>query len=282
MKNIKEDVALITGASHGIGLELARKMLTEGWQVIAFIRSNLPEDDPLIRESLEGLQLRAYQADLTDFSSLRKVLNDVKVKEKRIDILFNNAGGSFPELTLSKQNREMHYELQTVVPYIIFMELRPQLLKGQYKTVINTSSAALLALRQFTPESLEHPPVFKKLFGPYATSKLALSLWTQELALQEKAKGAGIKLYSVDPGGNNTTRKGKKSGIPFYLKLIIKLFLPHPSKGATRLYEIAMSGNKKTSGLFFVKGKSRPLKFMEHKSDILSKVKKIYAQEFHQ
>lgn len=282
MKNIKEDVALITGASHGIGLELTRKMLTEGWQVIAFIRSNLPEDDPLIRESLEGRQLRAYQADLTDFSSLRKVLNDVKVKEKRIDILFNNAGGSFPELTLSKQNREMHYELQTVVPYIIFMELRPQLLKRQYKTVINTSSAALLALRQFTPESLEHPPAIKKLLGPYATSKLALSLWTQELALQEEAKGTGIRLYSVDPGGNNTIRKGKKSGIPFYLKPIIKLFFPHPSKGATRLYEIAMNGNKKTSGHFFVKGKSTPLKFTEHKSEILSKVKIIYVQEFHE
>lgn len=281
MKNAKKEVALITGASHGIGLELTRKMLTEGWQVIALIRSNFPKDDPLIKENLERKQLREYRADLVDFSSLKKTLNDIKAKEERVDILFNNAGGSFPELKFSKQNREMHYELQTIVPYIIFMELRPQLLKGTYKTVINTSSAALLALRQFNPESLAHPPVFKKLLGPYAASKLALSLWTQELASQEEIKSMGIKLYSVDPGGNNTMRKEKKSGIPFYLKPIIKLFFPHPSKGATRLYEIAMNRDQKPSGHFFVKGKSAPLKFTEHKSGILAKVRSIYEQEFY-
>lgn len=279
MIKIKENVALITGATHGIGLELTRKMLTDGWQIAALIRSDFPKEDTLIQASLKSGQLREYKGDLADFSSLKAAINSIKTNEERIDILFNNAGRSFPALEFSKQGREMHYELQTVVPYIVFMELRSRLLNSQYKTVINTSSSALLALKQFNPESLEHPTVFKKLFGPYAASKLALSLWTQELASKEAVNG--IKLYSVDPGGNNTMRKGEKSGLPFYLKPMIKLFFPRPSKGASRLYEVAMNGNKELIGGFFVKGKNTPLKFSGYKSSVLEKVKSIY-QEFHQ
>jgi Dehydrogenases with different specificities (related to short-chain alcohol dehydrogenases) len=282
LKKITENVALITGASHGIGLELTRKMLKESWQVIALNRSNFPDDDALLKMSLANRQLRMYRADLTDFTLLRKTLNEIKMKEERIDILFNNAGGSFPELRYSRQNREMHYELQTVVPYIVFTELREQLLRGQYKTVLNTSSAALLTLKHFHPESLEQPPVFKKLFGPYATSKLALSLWTQEAALQEENRGSGIKLFSVDPGGNNTMRMDKESGIPFYIKPIIKLFFPRPEKGANRLYEIAMNKDKVLSGHFIVRGKSTPLKFTGQQSTVLNEVRKIYVQEFRQ
>src|SRR6476661_5956064 len=109
----------------------------------------------------------------------------------------------------------------TVVPYIILMELKGLLLKGSLKTVINTSSSALKFTNKFTIETLERPQTFRKLIGPYATSKLALSLWTQ--AISPQLAREGIQIRSVDPGGNNTLRKGKNSGLPLVVVPLMKL-----------------------------------------------------------
>ncbi|CQR55013.1 SDR family NAD(P)-dependent oxidoreductase [Paenibacillus riograndensis] len=270
--------ALITGANNGIGLELTRKMLAEGWQIIALIRSSFPGDDSLVSGAVKSKQLRIYKADLSDFTALKRALNEIRLQEQQIDLLFNNAGGSFPELLYSKQGRELHFELQTVVPYIIIMELQELLQKGQLKTVVNTSSNAAMTVRHFDPETLEHPTKFKKLLGPYAASKLALSLWTRELAPQLAA--AGIMIRSADPGANNTLRSGKDSGLPFWLKPVMKLFFPHPSHGAGLLYNAALGRHSKLPGVFLIKDQITELKFAEYSSRVLSKVQAIYEQEF--
>lgn len=275
----QKKIALITGASHGIGFELTRKMLGEGWQVIAMNRSDFPKDDLEIQESINKNLLRVYKADLADFNSLKQGIEQIKEKENKIDVLFNNAGGSFPELIYSKQGRELHYELHTVVPYIIFRELKGLLLKGELKTVINTSSNALKYVKHFTPGTLGNPKIFKKLFGPYANSKLALSLWTKEIAM--KISSDDIKIRSADPGSNNTTRKGKISGIPFYIKPLRKFFFSHPSKGALLLYEAALSeSTKDLSGVFLVKNKITDLKFGEQGPNVLENVDFIYNNDF--
>ena len=206
-------IVIITGANNGIGLQLTKKMLAEGSQVIALIRSSFSKDDNFIQSKITTGQLRIYKADLSDFNSLKKALEEIKATEKKIDFLFNNAGGSFPSLLFSKQNRELHYELQTVVPYIIFKELSPLFEMGEDKTIVNTSPAVILRVKQFDPDTLENPSSFKKLFGPYATAKLALSLWTKEIAKRESANG--FRFLSVDPGSNNTLRKEKNQVSPF-------------------------------------------------------------------
>ncbi|WP_052947831.1 SDR family NAD(P)-dependent oxidoreductase [Aneurinibacillus tyrosinisolvens] len=155
-------------------------MLTDEFDVIALIRSDFT-DEPLISKSISKGKLRVYKADLTDYASLKTSLKQIKGKEEKIDVLFNNAGNSLPELITSKQGREMHYELMTVVPYIILMELKPLILEGSMKMVVNTSSKAANVIKNFNPDTLERPTTFKKLVGPYASSKLALSLWTQEI-----------------------------------------------------------------------------------------------------
>jgi NAD(P)-dependent dehydrogenase (short-subunit alcohol dehydrogenase family) len=272
--NLINKTVMITGASSGIGLALTHQILQEGAQVIALIRSGFPQEDVIIQSSIRNQQLRIYQADLSDFTSLRAALEQIKSKEQQIDLLFNNAGGSFVELTYSKQGRELHYELQTVVPYIITMELK-QLLKTM-KRVVHTSTSAFNTMRSFDPETLARPAHFKKLFGPYAASKLALSLWTQELASQLAQEG--ITMVTVDPGGNNTMRKGKKSGLPFYLKPLMKLFFSHPSKGASLLFQGATSDHQ--PGSFLVNNKRKELKFAHQAARVLANVQTIYKHDY--
>ncbi|WP_164007022.1 SDR family NAD(P)-dependent oxidoreductase [Pyxidicoccus trucidator] len=274
----QERTALITGASSGIGLELTRKLLSEGWQVIALNRSGFAQDDVRIEDALSRKQLRVYTADLADFDSLRQALARLKAAEEKVDLLFNNAGGSFPTLTFSKQGRELHFELQTVVPYILLMELTELLKRGNLKTVINTSSNAFKFVKRWDPDTLERPATFKKLFGPYATTKLALSLWTQELG--PRVASEGIKVLSVDPGGNNTLRRGKDSGLPLPVELVMKLFFPHPSRGASLLYDAAVGARGGPSGAYVTNGAPKELPFTEHGPRVLEKVSDIYAREF--
>ncbi|WP_458126186.1 SDR family NAD(P)-dependent oxidoreductase [Paenibacillus sp. Z3-2] len=270
--------ALITGSTSGIGLELTRKLLAEHWQVIGLNRSTFPTDDTDIQNALRSGQLRLVQANLTNYDSLRTALDQIKSDTDSIDVLFNNAGGSAAELRFSDQGHEMHFELQTVVPYIIYMDLVDLLLKGQMKTVVNTSTTAFNMVKQFDLNTLERPTEFKKLFGPYAISKLGLSLWTREVA--KSAKADGIQLLSVDPGGNNTLRGNKTSGLPFYIKPIMKWFFPHPSHGASLLYNGAFSSTRHESGTFLVKNKATALRFTEQGPAVLHRVNEIYEQRF--
>ncbi|MNO31006.1 Acetoacetyl-CoA reductase [compost metagenome] len=272
-------VAFITGANAGIGLELTRKLLSEDWQVIALNRSDFPSDDERIQTALKLGRLRIYKTtDLADYASLRRTLEEIKGKEQRIDILFNNAGGSFSQMAYSKQGRELHYELLTVVPFIILMELMELIKRGHFKTVINTSSSAQKWTKEFTIEKLELPKTFRKLLGPYATSKLALSLWTQAIAPQ-LAKD-DIKVRSVDPGGNNTLRKGKKSGLPLLVTMLMKLFFSPPTHGANKLYEGALGEHCDKTGVFLMKGRIAELKFQDQARNVLQRVNAIYEHEF--
>jgi NAD(P)-dependent dehydrogenase (short-subunit alcohol dehydrogenase family) len=274
-----ERIAVITGANAGIGLALTQKLLAEDWQVVALNRSDYPSEDQMIRQAIQTGRLRIYKTqDLADFANLRRVLADIQRKEQRIDVLFNNAGGSFPELSYSPQGRERHYELMTVVPYIILMELKGPLLKGSLKTVINTSSSALKFTNKFTIETLERPQTFRKLIGPYATSKLALSLWTQ--AISPQLAREGIQIRSVDPGGNNTLRKGKNSGLPLVVVPLMKLFFSPPTHGAAKLYEAAFGEFRQKTGVFLLKGQVKELHFQEQAQSVLERVQAIYEQEF--
>lgn len=277
--NNSEHIAMITGANAGIGLALTKKLLLEKWQVIAVNRSDYPSDDIAIKQAIANGRLRIYKAkDLSDFSSLKRTLQNIKEQEKRIDLLFNNAGGSFHELLYSKQGREMHYELMAVVPYIILMEMKGLLMNGQGKTVINTSSSALSFTKQLSIELLEHPTTFRKLIGPYANAKLALSLWTQEIA--SVLLTSGIKIRSVDPGGNNTLRKGTKSGLPFIVKPLMKLFFPPPTHGAKLLYEGAVGQHQHKTGVFLQKGQITELKFQDKARLIVDSIHTIYEREY--
>lgn len=278
-KNKHEDrVALITGASHGIGLELARLLLGEGWQVIALNRSELPQDDERLNGMLRASRLRTYRADLSDYASLKKALGEIRANEARIDVLYNNAGGSFSELLYSKQGRELHYELHTVVPYIIYKELRELLLQGECRTVVGTGSNAAGMVKRLDPGKLASPSSFRKLIGPYADSKLALSLWTQEHAA--KAEAEGIRLLSVDPGGNNTVRGSNKGGLPFPVGLLMRLFFPPPTHGAAQLLDGALGAVRHAAGSFVSRGVPRPLKFRQHGPAVLRQVDEIYRKEY--
>lgn len=277
MTEAPRQTALISGANSGVGLELTRRLLSEGWDVLALIRSDFAADEPQIASARAAGRLRVYRADLSDFASLRGALQAIRTREARIDVLFNNAAASAGRIEHSPQRRELHFEVNTVVPYITLMELKPLLAGGALKTVVNTSSNALLFVKQFDLELLERPRRYKPISGPYGASKLGLSLWSRELAPALQAEG--IEIRSVNPGANKT-KMTAGAGMPKWLLLLRHLFFAHPSVGAGRIYDVAVGPWRGQSGVFVNNGKATPLTFAQQGPLVLERVRTIYEREF--
>jgi NAD(P)-dependent dehydrogenase (short-subunit alcohol dehydrogenase family) len=124
-----------------------------------------------------------------------------------------------------KQKRELGFELNAVVSYILTMEFLPLLRKGEVPLVLQTSSNSLLLVRRFAPEELKRPKSFKKLTGPYGRSKLALTLW--KAAVASELLHQGIHLLSVDPGPTKTPMSAS-SGMPAWLLPFVISFSARP------------------------------------------------------
>ncbi len=87
-------VAVVTGASSGIGLEAAKALVSSGWRVIAIGRdfARCASAEAQIRSSAAGAELTMLQADLALMSAATALADEITELTDRIDVLINNAG----------------------------------------------------------------------------------------------------------------------------------------------------------------------------------------------
>ncbi|CAA2107049.1 SDR family oxidoreductase [Variovorax paradoxus] len=173
---------LITGCSSGYGLETARHFLSQGWNVVATMRT--PREELLPRSE----RLRVLPLDVTDAASIAAALQAAGP----IDVLVNNAGigllGAF-EATPMATTREV-FETNTFGTIAMTQAVIPQFRARGAGVVVNVTSSATLA------------PM--PLVAVYTASKTAIEGFTASLAHELEAFGVRGKL--VQPGYAPTTR----------------------------------------------------------------------------
>lgn len=181
---------LITGTSSGYGLETARHFHTQGWTVIATMRT--PREDVLPKSD----RIRILPLDVTRPDSIDAVLQAAGP----IDVLVNNAGigvvGAF-EATPMAHIRKV-FETNTFGVMAMAQSVIPQMRARRTGVIINVTSSVTLA---------PHP-----LAAAYTASKQAIAGFTGSLAHELAAFGIQTKL--VEPGYAPTTRFAANTEIP--------------------------------------------------------------------
>ncbi len=269
--------ALVTGASSGVGYELAVRLLDEGWRVVALQRKPVPDNDSRVVAALAEARLVVHRADLAVPSELAAALATIGRAEPRIDWLVNNAGVSLEGPRPTASGRDVHFEVNVLAPYLVTRALLPNVAASAHRTIVQVSSNALLWASPLSREELLRPTRFKKLTGPYASSKLALSLWTRAFAARLPE---GVSMLSVCPGGNDT-QMTRSAGMPALLRLFVPLFFRHPKNGAAALLQASVlrppSAPPFANGTFVNRGKATPLPQAERADELLSWVEEEAA-----
>jgi NAD(P)-dependent dehydrogenase (short-subunit alcohol dehydrogenase family) len=176
------DTAIVTGASRGLGLALARALSEQGWRVVVDAR-----DAGALAEATEGLGgVVAIAGDVADGRHRAEL---VAAAGDAIDLLVNNASALGPsplpalaDLPLEELRRVL--EVNLVAPLALIQEALPRLRPGA--AVIDVSSDAAV-------EPYEG-------WGCYGASKAALDHLTAILA----AERPDLRVYAVDPGDMRT------------------------------------------------------------------------------
>ncbi|MEO1714577.1 MAG: SDR family NAD(P)-dependent oxidoreductase [Bacteroidota bacterium] len=223
--------ALLTGGHSGIGLALSDILLQQGYHLGWIVRSEQRGREAQT-EVPNGASIDLFVADLSNQSEVQAVAKKVMEQWPAVHLLFNNAGVLLGSLQHSPQGNEMHYEVNTLCPYLLTQSLAPLLQATEGSQVLNTATGGLDSQKAIKLHELIQPESVTKLFGAYLTSKLAMTLLMQELAKELP----GVQVKTVDPGPNKT-KMTKGEGMPRWLMPLRNLFFPAPTKGGTLLWK---------------------------------------------
>lgn len=230
--------AMVTGAYSGIGREISRLLLAKGFHLLV-INRNQAQGNELIRDLVRefpAASIESFTADLSNHHEIQKMTVAIAAKYQSIDLLFNNAGINLAEKQISKQGNEIHFEVNTVAPFLLAKLLKPLLAKGHDAVVVTSGSSIRKMVKKLDLDALQNPPVFKKMTGSYAQSKYAIAM--AFAGLQKEFIKDNIKLLVVDLGPVKT-KMSQGDGLPNWLKVFRPLFAS-PDKAAKKLVAIAL------------------------------------------
>jgi NAD(P)-dependent dehydrogenase (short-subunit alcohol dehydrogenase family) len=196
-----KQIALITGANKGIGLETARQLAGQGIVVLLGARDLAKGEAAAKTLQGEGLKVRAVKLDVANYADHAAVAALIEKEYGVLDILVNNAGaqldGEFAQNTANEVTEEQlraTFDTNFFAVVALTKTLLPLLEKSTGGRIVNVSSI----LGSLSMHATKGSPVYDfKMFG-YDTSKAALNSFTIHLA--HALAGTKIKVNSAHPG----------------------------------------------------------------------------------
>jgi retinol dehydrogenase-12 len=237
------ETVLVTGATSGIGLETARGLARNGANVVVGARDARRGQAVVDELEQDGGRAELLEIDMASFESIRKAAARFSAMHPSLDVLVNNAGTAVSGRRLSPDGHELTWATNFLGPFLLTGRLLPLLKKGGRPRVVNVGSEGHRAGR-LDWENLELERGYTT-FRAYANSKLALALFTRELARREP----GIATVVMHPGGIATKIWG---AAPRPISWILNLVLPSAAKGAAPVVRLASAPDlDKSTGRYF-------------------------------
>lgn len=261
MSTDKRRVAVVTGASSGIGKETAKALAARGWRVIAIGRN--PERSAAaeaeIRAASNGAGADMIRADLALMAEAVRLAGEIAALTDRIDVLINNAGGMAKEKVVTPEGFEENFAGNHLGPFLLTMRLLPLLRRTARESprgsvrIINTSSSASEMVKFMPWRDLQ---MLGNFIAPvsYCHAKLANVLSARGLA--KRLAQDGIVAHSMHPGvidSNFITHADARTQA--YLRTLDAL---SPEQGADTLVWLATAEEPgRSSGGYFHERKPR-------------------------
>ena len=109
---LKDKIALVTGATSGVGSEVALSLAKEGANVAVNYRGSPEEADALVTEiTAKGGKAKAYQTDVADFAAVKAMVDDIVKDFGGLNILINNAGLAIRRRFMETKPEDWHRQI---------------------------------------------------------------------------------------------------------------------------------------------------------------------------
>jgi retinol dehydrogenase 12 len=192
-------VVVVTGSNIGIGLETAVGVAKEGATTVLACRNREKAAAAAVdikqRSGNDDVQLVAL--DLSDLASVQSAADDILTRWDRLDVLINNAGGTWSERHTTAQGFEQTIGVNHLGPFYFTGLLLDRLKVSAPSRIINLSSVGHhFALGGMRFDDLQSEKRYG--FDAYARSKLANILFTRSLA--QRLEGTEVTVNAVHPG----------------------------------------------------------------------------------
>jgi 3-oxoacyl-[acyl-carrier protein] reductase len=239
--DLKERVAIITGAGRGIGQAMARGLAEAGCRLVVTAAHNAEELSVLAATFPDHIV--ALRADVTDTGDCARCIDTAVDRFGRLDILVNNAGRGMRTISpdfMTEPTKFWQTDVETWRtlidtnvngPFLMARAAVPVMLRAGWGRIINIS--------------MNYETMRRRGFSPYGPSKAALesetAIWAQDLA------GTGITVNALLPGG--ATRTGM---IPPGVPAALAARLLEPDIMVAPLLYLASSSSEGVTGKRFV------------------------------
>lgn len=197
--SLEGKLAVVTGASSGLGVETCRVLAGAGATVIMVARDmdKLEAVAQDLRQKNPDAQLHTQHMDLADLDSVRSAATEILLYHPAIQLLINNAGVMACPLLRTAQGYEMQFGTNHLGHFLFTGLLSQALIEGAPGRVVNLSSAG----HKFGRFNFEDPSYLHREYDKwqaYGESKTANILFT--VALDLRTRERGVRAFAVHPG----------------------------------------------------------------------------------
>jgi NAD(P)-dependent dehydrogenase (short-subunit alcohol dehydrogenase family) len=247
-------VVVVTGSNVGIGLETAVGLAALGATTILACR-NQAKAEAAAKEVTRRTwndDVHVVALDLADLASVRKAADDIVSGWDRLDVLVNNAGGTWSARQVTEQGIEYTFGVNHLGPFYLTNQLLERLRSGPSARVVNlTSVGHHAAFGGMNFDDLQSEQRYEGMEA-YCRSKLANVLFTRELA--KRLDGTAVTANAVHPG---PVRSGfGMDGVLTGIMAIVRPFEISPRRGAKTSIFVASSPEVAgKTGMYWVRSK---------------------------
>ncbi|MGN6225100.1 SDR family oxidoreductase [Pseudoxanthomonas sp.] len=192
-------IALVTGATRGIGLHTVRQLAEAGVHTLLAGRDRTKAVEAALKLQAEGLPVEAITLDVTDDASIAEAVGTVEARHGRLDILVNNAGILVDEIgkKVSEQTAatwRKTFDTNVFGLIAVTQAFLPLLHRSSSGRIVNVSSILGSVALNADPSS----PIYDFKVPAYNVSKSAVNAWTVQLAYE--LRDSRIKVNTIHPG----------------------------------------------------------------------------------